>query len=223
MAENKFGLHKEVSAIFDGIPIPSRVATPVSRYVEPVNVLNKEPEIAAAPVQKPIQPAKSNEFSNFGNLASGQFKQFQNKINSFFGLNINNKRQISMIGLTALLSLILVVVLFRGTGSTKKNYIHKSTGQAKASIVPQVNWQPPAEYLSNMRDPMQVGSGKSSKNETGDVIVKGIVFSEDSPSVIIDGLILNEGDKISGVTVLKINSDGVELKKDGKVWTQQVE
>lgn len=224
MAENKFGLHKEVSAIFDGIPLPMQGSNvgiaAASRYVQPLSSVSTETataEIPTAPIQKSI-PEKSE------NMSFGNFKQLGNKMSeSILGLKIENKKQIAMIGLAAVLSLILAFILLRGTGTKHKNYIHKNPVGAKAGLVPQIKWQPPAEYLSNMRDPMLVGSSKGGKSETGDVVIKGIVYSKGSPTVIIDGLILNEGDKISGVTVVKINPDTVELKKDGKVWTQQVQ
>jgi hypothetical protein len=53
--------------------------------------------------------------------------------------------------------------------------------------------------------------------------VTGIIYSEDRPVVLVNGEILRQGDKTSGVTVLKIHPDQVEFKKAAKTWTQKVQ
>jgi hypothetical protein len=61
-----------------------------------------------------------------------------------------------------------------------------------------------------------------SKGEFAKVPLTGILYSEDNPSVVIDGKIVKEGDIINGIKVVKIHKDGVEFEKKGKKWTQQV-
>jgi len=53
-------------------------------------------------------------------------------------------------------------------------------------------------------------------------LIKGIVYSEGSPSVIIGSQIVNEGDTIDGVTVVRISEDRVEFGRNGRRWTQVV-
>jgi hypothetical protein len=53
------------------------------------------------------------------------------------------------------------------------------------------------------------------------VALKGILYSEDNPSAIIDGKIVKEGDIINGIKVVKIHKDTVEFEKDGEKWTQR--
>jgi type II secretory pathway component PulC len=53
-------------------------------------------------------------------------------------------------------------------------------------------------------------------------LIKGIVYSEGSPSVLIGSQILSEGDTIDGVTVIRIGEDRVEFGRNGWRWTQVV-
>jgi hypothetical protein len=53
------------------------------------------------------------------------------------------------------------------------------------------------------------------------VALKGILYSEDNPSVIIGSKIVKEGDIIDGVKVVKISKNTVEFEKDGEKWTQR--
>ncbi len=85
-----------------------------------------------------------------------------------------------------------------------------------------IDWQIPTPYPETLRDPMQFGSATSTQAETGSLVVRGIVFSGDNSSAIIDNQIVREGEEILGATVVKINKDSVEFKKKGKSWKQRV-
>lgn len=52
--------------------------------------------------------------------------------------------------------------------------------------------------------------------------VTGILYTVESPSALIDGQIVKEGDIIRGVTVVKIHEAEVEFKKNHKLWKQRV-
>jgi hypothetical protein len=52
------------------------------------------------------------------------------------------------------------------------------------------------------------------------VIVTGILFSEESPSAVINGNVVGEGKDVNGVKVLKIHRDYVEFEKAGRHWNQ---
>jgi hypothetical protein len=53
-------------------------------------------------------------------------------------------------------------------------------------------------------------------------LIKGIVYTEDSPSVLIGSQIVSEGDTIDGITVIRIGEDRVEFGRNGRRWTQVV-
>ncbi|MCK4294716.1 MAG: general secretion pathway protein GspB [Planctomycetes bacterium] len=53
-------------------------------------------------------------------------------------------------------------------------------------------------------------------------IIDGIIYSVENPSVLVDGQVLNEGDTLYGVEVLKIGRRIVIFEKDGQRWEQRV-
>jgi len=53
-------------------------------------------------------------------------------------------------------------------------------------------------------------------------LVRGIVYSADSGSALIDDKIVNTGDTIDGVKVVRVHASGVDFEKDGQRWTQKV-
>jgi len=57
---------------------------------------------------------------------------------------------------------------------------------------------------------------------TRGMMVTGIICSKDCPSALVGSQLVHEGDKVSGVTVVKINRESVEFEKSGIRWTQAV-
>jgi hypothetical protein len=53
-------------------------------------------------------------------------------------------------------------------------------------------------------------------------LLASILYSDKNSSVVIDGVILHEGDMIRGVKVVKIHEDTVELEKEGEKWRQKL-
>lgn len=53
-------------------------------------------------------------------------------------------------------------------------------------------------------------------------LVKGIVYSSEKASAVVDHKIVHEGDTILGVVVVKIYKDKVEFDKNGTKWEQKV-
>jgi len=60
------------------------------------------------------------------------------------------------------------------------------------------------------------------KNKPNLGMISGTVNIDNQPCVIIDGEILQKGDKIHGVKILKICKYKVELQKNDQKWTQAV-
>ena len=53
-------------------------------------------------------------------------------------------------------------------------------------------------------------------------LLASILYSAKNSSVVIDGVILHEGDMIHGVKVVKVHEDTVELEKEGQKWQQKI-
>jgi hypothetical protein len=54
-------------------------------------------------------------------------------------------------------------------------------------------------------------------------MVRGIIYSDDNPCAIVRDEVVEEGDTIGGYTVVKIYRHKVELEKDGRILTRQVD
>jgi len=53
-------------------------------------------------------------------------------------------------------------------------------------------------------------------------LVRGIVYSDQRGSALIDETIVRTGGTIDGVKVLRIHTGGVDFEKNGRQWTQKV-
>ena len=99
-----------------------------------------------------------------------------------------------------------------------------SAGDSADNSAKQSNWQIPDVYPADLRDPMQaVSSASDSNSASGDIVVKGIMYTHDRPTAVINDKILHQGDKISGAVILKINKKNVEFEMNDKIWTQVVQ
>jgi hypothetical protein len=93
----------------------------------------------------------------------------------------------------------------------------------------EIDWKIPALFPSSLRDPMKLNSsgneqsGAEEQEKIIEINVNGILHSEDNPSVLIGDRIVHEGEKISGVTIVKINKDSVEFEMNGKKWERKVQ
>lgn len=96
----------------------------------------------------------------------------------------------------------------------------------------QIAWEIPPVYQPGGRDPMRlpaepVATAEELEAEPTqphmDLIVTGILYSEDRPAAIIDTFLVHEGEQISGATIQKIEKDGVEFEMNGRTWKQTVE
>lgn len=155
------------------------------------------------------------------------------KVKNFFDSlqdGTEQARQRKMAVLVGLLSAVLVCVFFFVLYEPKKGHA-KSVSDTAALDSDQtqtwkINWTAPEIYSDTLRDPMRYNpaiTADPTNTQIGQLIIKGIVFSKDKTSAIISGSIVSEGQKILGVTVVKINKESVEFEKDGKTWTQPIQ
>jgi hypothetical protein len=249
MEKFKSGLHKKVSAIFDGMPIRQDNGNlPQAHTSAPAFIKEQHDEVCVKPAilspVPPPPPAPSHQQSPLpanvpltkrsrpDNIAKPSkqipWQQIWKKISGKLfadksGADAN--RQKVMVVLIPVLFIILIIVLTQvlsGPASSKATAAQNISVAGAATVSnDKVNWQIPAQYPANMRDPMQKGSG--SPTQGGELAVKGILYSQDKSSAIIGSLIVHEGEKVSGATVLNINKDSVDFEMDGKKWTQQIQ
>jgi hypothetical protein len=143
----------------------------------------------------------------------------------------SSRRQTTMVILVIALSVLLFFLLFKPFSKSSHNITTPGTSQpagsqpvsqANAANI-KINWQIPDVYPTNIRDPMILGSQQQFYSETWKPNLVGLVYNEEQKYAIIGTELLQEGEEINGVKVLKINKDSVEFERDGQKWTQAVQ
>ncbi len=143
----------------------------------------------------------------------------------------SSRKQTTMVILVIALSVLLFFLLFKpfskssynitGPGASQPVGSQPASQTSAANIA--IDWQIPDVYPTNIRDPMILGSQQQFYSETWKPNLVGLVYNEEQKYAIIGTEILQEGEEINGVKVLKINKDSVEFERDGQKWTQVVQ
>ncbi len=245
-AKHKSGLHKEISSIFSGVPLPNNnnadngpvmnvepkdntaghIPPRPSVSVKPPQISSQEPVKAAAKVKARPAPAHKAE----------QLKKLRKYVNEFRQLvkvklltpqeGVTPAKHMATLILIPALFLVAVFVFGRlllKSGMRGNKIQDDATAAALLGPKTEIEWQKPLVYPANLRDPMRKASEQGlAAGPAGDVIVRGIVWSEDTPAAIIGTQIIYQGQTVNDATVVKISRDSVEFEKDGKKWTQKV-
>ena len=146
-----------------------------------------------------------------------------------------NTRQTVMVVLIPALALTLVVLMRKPT-STPASTVPETTHNTEATFNVtdpeiEIDWEIPPLYKADTRDPMALISPEILSPESPaprqthtrrNLIVKGILYSEDRPAVIIGTRLLHTGDEISGARIIRIERGSVEFEADGETWKQMV-
>jgi hypothetical protein len=136
----------------------------------------------------------------------------------------NKKMAILMSVLIVVFIFIIVRVIKTSPGSANAQVSAKANGKNSAGVgEKKIKWEIPDVYPKTLRDPMQAKSPVAGQEGSGNLIIKGIMYSKDRPSAVINDQIVHQGNKILGAVVVKINKNNVEFEMDGKNWTQEVQ
>ena len=152
--------------------------------------------------------------------------------------------------LMALLAYMIYDVFFARQTRTDSTILHKGKTEefkrAMEEAHAKITWQIPNIYPDDLRDPMledeldryikgqtvfpndseeHVSEGiiytKEEAYEIGlDITIDSILFSVIKRSVVIDNMILHEGDEIRKATIIKINKNSVDFERDDKNFTR---
>ena len=250
MAKRRGGLHKQVSSIFDGVPIPagdgeqqspvneSTSGKPVPAPLKPVAPSHltakpsepEQPEQPAQPPQpKPAAPKQPKIEVVTRDAGPNQLMEIWEKISAKLFAEkegVDVKKQKMMVVVIPVLFVVLIFVFSKvlrspSRGVAKPNPAGPSN--ATAAVYKRQQWQIPEPYPESLRDAMQFNAADAVSITRGLVSVRGIVYSEDNPSAVVSNEIVHEGDEIAGATVVKIYKDRVEFEMNDKTWTQKVE
>jgi hypothetical protein len=251
MEKQKSGLHKEISSIFSGVPIPKKndadqpsssaaqqeaptygppshlskkvvEAPPVLKPpVKEIPAETPKPDENTAPVTPPVIKVKKGRPEWLVRIQ----QMIQDKLFSHQP-GVSPARQKATVILVPVLFLGMLLAFYKvlggGPGNTTAPKVIKPSNAIAASAGI-IEWQIPEVYPTTLRDPMQfVKVITDTQTDTDEIEIKGILYSEEDPSAIIGTEIIHEGGTVSGATVVKINKDSVEFERDGKRWTQKV-
>ncbi|MBL7214927.1 MAG: hypothetical protein ISS71_04540 [Phycisphaerae bacterium] len=141
------------------------------------------------------------------------------------------KKMTLLVGGLSLVFAGILVVSLGGLGQ-KKPATAKADVNATGTSESQesLQWQMPQPLPTQLRNPMipqaaqpDPANQDAAPGQSGQMIVRGIVFSENNSSAIINGKIVRQGETLEGIQIVKINKDSVEFKQGEKSWTQQVQ
>ena len=216
------GLHKKISSIFDGSPASRPQSADSAGAIAPetpsglTNTYGPSP--APVPSASPVSPS-SDSRSVDRTRAVSTSRKIRRK---------DPRQQRMLIIMTVLIPVFVFIMIMAFHSPNTVNAAAKSQASAKAVAAAkketiEISWQPPAPWPDLPRDPMQINAvSVASQAVVSQLMVKGIVFSQNKPSAIIGDRIVFEGNTVGGALIRKINKDSVEFERDGKTWTQQV-
>lgn len=99
--------------------------------------------------------------------------------------------------------------------ATVANYcVCDASQDVNSKIYPTASKQKKAKKADDKRQKQAIDVDKGT--------VTGIMYADDTPMAVIDGVILREGQSIHNAKVVKINPDYVEFEYEGKRWSQKV-
>jgi hypothetical protein len=251
MESQRPGLHKQVLSIFEGLPEDQNkggVNAPQSSTAlkELANSEHADSNEKTAPQNKPEQPVKSVTKITKTPIVSAKNKEpmlpaalknksaAKNTANSLTQLKNKAKnryaqatgRERIMMILIPILAIILAAAMIHvllpvAEPVTPPKPSGLATGTFSAST--EIAWAKPNSLPERIRDPMKAVTRFVAGDTSTGIVVRGIVYSEDTPTATIGKKIVTEGDMVYDAKVIKINPDSVEFLRDGQRWTQQVQ
>jgi len=213
---------------------PPRPAPPAAPRLVPVPKREvAEPSVIVQPVKPPPAPAAPKVVET--KVPEPRVKQIPTRAprrrkDKLFApkAGVNAGRQKASIVMVAALSIALVLLLARPYYNSRSNpAVANTTGQASVGVSKAANieigWRDPPVYPSYLRDPMDLESKGRVVEKRDDLVVRGIVHSEDEPAALIDQKLFHVGDTVRGATIVRIERTSVTFEKDGKTWSQEVQ
>jgi hypothetical protein len=244
--KSKAGLHKKISSIFDGVPIPGSAAgnpsvpSSTAGFAGPGGGDPAVPGLASAegvsgslPVLmdtgSPVRSGTAGPGRSTGAVHKGWLKSFGG------GAKGSGKQPVGKLALVGVLMIVLGVVLVMvlrqpsagKAGQTPANPEKDPAAAKKTAEIPV--WTMPEPYPAGLRDPMVLAEASKPVEETTvevkkqDLfVIKGVVLGAKGNTAIVGSEIVSVGDQIQGAKVIRIDRGEVEFEKDGQRWVQTV-
>jgi hypothetical protein len=237
MVEQKIGLHKKISSIFDGVPKPGQdtsdaVKSPGIKGLDDAEAVGQSSRNLLRTLNESVPDSQEEKIPSYLRKAvrevsgpspvSGRMAPRAKKT----VLRSQKNMAFMVIGLVIVLA-VVVLRPFWGSLTSKKTNINSETATdvsitKSLSEKTQVKWEKPSLLPAMARDLMKYTSRPGGSDSNEQVSIHGIVIGASKSSVIIEGSVLHEGDTANGANILKISQGVVEFEKEGKKWTQSV-
>jgi len=192
-------------------PAPQKIEEPLSEAPKPKVIEIKAPEQITRKIPKKIKRRRKDK--TFAPRSS-----------------VSSSRQKAGIIFFIIFSTALVIVLLRPYYTSRQNTTSRTTKQTNDGTTTvaniEIDWPIPSVYSGSLRDPMESKpSTPTIVKSPDDIVVRGIVVSEDRKYAVVGTQYLQEGGIVPGtkIRVKTINPNSVEFEEEGKVWMQKVE
>ena len=199
---------------------------PASSNAAPIKSTTQPPPSQSQPKETPAKQSKAGAAAKNARQPQWQRKLGEIKAKLFAPKpGTSTAKQKVMVVALPVLFIVLIFVFIRVFSAPARNIkgAKKTDASAKAVSDRKVDWKIPEPYPTTLRDPMQFGPAGEGKIGTGELTVKGIVYSIDNPTAIIGSQVVHQGDRIGDVIITKINENNVEFEANGKKWMQNVQ
>lgn len=190
---------------------------------------------------EPVEQPKRNPFAEPSGPSLGQ--RLRDKLITS-RLATGTAKDKVMALLVPVLAIVMIFmfrqVLSKPPGKAKGATKDDAPAVVVANVGDEIEWKLPEPMSAAMRDPTKRPSPEETQSETPDstqepgrnvatsgtqtraIRIRGLVYSQDKPSIVVGNEILHVGDKINGVTIARVNKDSVEFERDGETWVQKV-
>jgi len=253
MAKRKAGLHKRVSSIFDGAPVPAEEKT---EDIAPPKIPEGPLPSAPAPQIKPTKPPAPPIKEKFRPKIKVKPPRKHVRKRPVYEPDAKKSRQRKMSILLCALAIVSAGVIFqrfyflRPAEQTEEPSEEQSSGQQVTLSDPihskmvinelAINWKIPEPYPTDLRDPMYipekvvVPTGLTTETESGRsllratiimdrIVVQSILYSEEDSTVVIGDEIVREGQTVLGAKVIKIKPHSVEFEVNGERFSKPLQ
>ena len=171
MAKRKAGLHRKISSIFDGVPIP-KSDRPDSQQPPAMKKTTQQATSPPPELQKPPKPVKPDKPLRKPAKHTAKTKAKQHKRKKYkFSTPVptkteqNEKKKIVVVVMLIIVLGFMLIKTFlpeftkKGkTISTAEEIVTKALQQKQA---PSIVWKIPDVYPANLRDPMRTGQSRN--------------------------------------------------------------
>ena len=221
MAKRKAGLHKKISSIFDGVPLPNKNAAQQGGHNLPLSAHGAD--ISPQSRIEVLQTGKNSGMPRtaFGNQQQDQRQRVAGYPKSDVPVlrrNVKRRRQIVMAMLIPILFAAFIFLLMRAFETPS---FRVSFSLPKPRPVRTVDWKIPALYPTTLRDPMDVVTS----SDPCELAITAVIIDEEDPSssiALVSGRTVRIGDTIAGASVVNIEKNDITFEKDGRIWKQGV-